>query len=145
MILPIALTAAGAAALLHIWLSVRVSHIRRTQKVLHGDGGNPVMVRRMRAHANYAENAPFFLVLLALLELAGGRAEFLWAATIIFFLSRLMHAFGMDKDTLSKLRLIGVTGSWLVLLALGAWAIVLTYSQIQPAPQRQDAPASLKV
>ena len=30
----------GAAALLHIWLSIRVSHIRRTQKILHGDGGN---------------------------------------------------------------------------------------------------------
>ena len=140
MILPIALTAAGAAALLHIWLSIRVSHIRRTQKILHGDGGNPAMLRRMRAHGNYAENAPIFLVLLALLELAGGRAEFLWAATIIFFLARLLHAFGMDSDKLSKLRIVGVTGSWLVLLALGAWAITLTYTQIQPAPPRQEAP-----
>ena len=141
MILPIALTAAGAAALLHIWLSLRVSHIRRTQKILHGDGGNPGMLRRMRAHGNYAENAPIFLVLLALLELAGGRAEFLWAATIVFFLSRLLHAFGMDSDTLSKLRVVGVVGSWLVLLALGAWAITLTYTQIEPPPQqRQEAP-----
>jgi uncharacterized membrane protein YecN with MAPEG domain len=141
MILPIALTAAGAAALLHIWLSIRVSHIRRTQKILHGDGGNPAMLRRMRAHGNYAENAPIFLVLLALLELAGGRAEFLWAASIIFFLSRIVHAFGMDSDKLSKLRIVGVIGSWGVLLALGAWAISLTYTQVQPAPARQEAPA----
>lgn len=144
MILPIALTAAGAAALLHIWLSVRVSHVRRTHKILHGDGGSPGLLRRMRAHANYAENAPFFLVLLALLELAGGRAEYLWAATIIFFVARILHAFGMDRDHLSKLRIIGVSGSWVVLLALGAWAIVLTYSQMAPAPDRQEAPASLK-
>jgi uncharacterized protein len=140
MILPIALTAAGAAALLHIWLSIRVSHIRRTQKILHGDGGNPAMLRRMRAHANYAENAPIFLVLLVLLELAVVRDEFLWAATIVFFLSRILHAFGMDSDKLSKLRIVGVTGSWLVLLGLGAWAIALTYTQIQPAPARQEAP-----
>jgi len=141
MILPIALTAAGAAALLHIWLSIRVSHIRRTQKILHGDGGSPAMLRRMRAHGNYAENAPIFLVLLALLELAGGRPEFLWAATIVFFLSRIFHAFGMDSDKLSKLRIVGVTGSWLVLLALGAWAITLTYTQILPTTPRQEAAA----
>ncbi len=140
MILPIALTAAGAAALLHIWLSIRVSHIRRTQKILHGDGGNPAMLRRMRAHSNYAENAPIFLVLLALLELAGGRAEFLWAATIIFFLARIVHAFGMDSDKLSKLRILGVLGSWGVLLALGAWAIALTYTQIERTPERREAP-----
>jgi len=140
MILPIALTAAGAAALLHIWLSIRVSQIRRTRKILHGDGGDPAMLRRMRAHANYAENAPIFLVLLVLLELAMVRDEFLWAATIIFFLARIAHAFGMDSDKLSKLRIIGVIGSWLVLLALGAWAITLTYTQIQPTPTRQEAP-----
>lgn len=141
MILPIALTAAGAAALLHIWLSIRVSHVRRTRKILHGDGGDPAMLRRMRAHANYAENAPIFLVLLVLLELAMVRDEFLWAATIIFFLSRILHAFGMDSGKLSKLRIVGVIGSWGVLLALGAWAIALTYTQIQPTPARQEAPA----
>ena len=141
MILPIALTAAGAAALLHIWLSIRVSHVRRTRKILHGDGGDPAMLRRMRAHANYAENAPIFLVLLVLLELAMVRDEFLWAATIVFFLARIAHAFGMDSDKLSKLRIVGVVGSWGVLLALGAWAITLTYTQIQPAPARQEAPA----
>lgn len=141
MILPIALTAAGAAALLHIWLSIRVSHVRRTRKILHGDGGDPAMLRRMRAHANYAENAPIFLVLLVLLELAVVRDDFLWAATIIFFVSRILHAFGMDSGKLSKLRIVGVIGSWGVLLALGAWAIALTYTQIQPAPARQEAPA----
>ena len=98
------------------------------------------MLRRMRAHANYAENAPIFLVLLVLLELAVVRDEFLWAATIIFFLARILHAFGMDSGKLSKLRIVGVLGSWGVLLALGAWAITLTYTQIQPAPPRQEAP-----
>ena len=127
MLLPISLTAAGAAALLHIWLSLRVSHVRRLQKILHGDGGSPALLRRMRAHANYAENLPIFLILLALMELAGAWSLALWSATILFFLARILHAFGMDSDKLSPLRVIGVSVSWLVLLGLGGWAIVMTY------------------
>ena len=141
MILPIALTAAGAAALLHIWLSLRVSQVRRAQKILHGDGGSPALLRRMRAHANYAENAPIFLILLALLELAGAWSLALWAAVILFFAGRILHAFGMDRSTLSNLRVAGVALTWAVLIALGAWAIVTTYTALEPVPQRQQAPA----
>lgn len=142
MLLPIALTAAGAAALLHIWLSWRVSQVRRTQKILHGDGGSPALLRRMRAHANYVENAVFFLALLILLELAGTGEQWLWAATIIFFAARICHAFGMDGDRLTRLRVAGILGSWLVLVALGAWAIALTYGAVgRGGPERAPAPA----
>ena len=72
MILPITLTIAGAAAILHIWLAVRVSRARRQLKVSVGDGGNEALLRRIRAHGNYVENMPFFLILLGLVELAGG-------------------------------------------------------------------------
>lgn len=140
MLLPISLTAAGAAALLHIWLSLRVSQVRRSQQILHGDGGSPALLKRMRAHANYIENMPFFLALLVLLELAGAWSLPLWIATIIFFLARILHAFGMDKDTLSPLRMIGVLGSWLVLLGLAGWAITTTYAEMGAAPAGQQAP-----
>ena len=83
MILPITLTIAGAAAILHIWLSLRVGRLRRPLKIGVGDGGNEVLLRRMRAHANFAENMPIFLILLGLIELAGGdRTIWLWAAGI---------------------------------------------------------------
>ena len=72
MILPITLTIAGAAAILHVWLSLRVSRLRRPLKIGVGDGGNEALLRRMRAHGNFAENMPIFLILLGLLELAGG-------------------------------------------------------------------------
>ena len=129
MLLPIALTAAGAVALLHIWLSVRVIQVRRSAGVAHGDGGNPMLTRRMRAHANFVENAPFFLILLVLLELAGASAELLWGAMILFIAARLAHAFGMDRSGAPPLRIVGIVVSWTVIGALGIWAIALTYGQ----------------
>ena len=146
MLLPIALTAAGAAALMHVWLSLRVSQVRRAAKVELGDGGHEPLTRRIRAHANFAENAPFFLLLLALLELNGARDEVLWGATLIFFAARLAHVFGMDRRAPNPLRIVGIVGSWLVLLGLGAWAIALTYTQgAATGADRQPAPAALRI
>ena len=128
MILPISLTMAGAAALLHIWLSLRVSHLRRLHRVLIGDEGNAAIRTRMRAHANFAENVPLFLILLALTELAGGSSLWLWGAAILFILARIAHAFGMDRPAPNALRMGGALLSWLVLLGLAAYAILLSYS-----------------
>src|SRR5262245_10295037 len=116
MILPITLTITGAAALLNIWLSGRVSRLRRQFKISVGDGGNEALLRRIRAHANFAENAPIVLILLGLLELAGGDKRILWGAGIAFILARILHAFGMDRPSPSRPRLIGMIGSTLVLL-----------------------------
>jgi uncharacterized protein len=127
MILPITLTIAGAAAILHIWLSVRVSRLRGPLKIGVGDGGNDMLARRMRAHGNYAENMPIFLILLALTELAAGGNLWLWGAAILFVFARIAHAFGMDRAGANPLRVGGITLSWLVLLGMGAYAIYLAY------------------
>ncbi len=134
MILPITLTIAGAAALLNIWLSLRVSHLRRLHKVSIGDGGHEGVRTRMRAHANFAETTPIFLILLALIELAKGSALWLWLAAILFILARLAHPFGMDRPAPNAIRIGSVLVSWLVLLALGAYAIALPY--LERAPSR---------
>ena len=128
MILPITLTIAGAAAILHVWLSLRVSTLRRPLKIGVGDGGNEVLLRRMRAHGNFAENMPIFLVLLGFVELAVGRSIWLWAAGIVFVLARIAHAFGMDRPGANILRVAGISLSWLVLLGLGGVAIYLAYT-----------------
>ena len=127
MIMPISLTIAGAAAILHVWLSLRVSRLRRPLKVGVGDGGNEVLLRRMRAHGNFAENMPLFLILLALLELATGGDLWLWGAAILFILARIAHVFGMDRPGANPMRVGGITISWIVLLGLGIYAIVLSY------------------
>jgi uncharacterized membrane protein YecN with MAPEG domain len=128
IILPITLTVAGAAAILHVWLSLRVSALRRPLKIGVGDGGNEVLLRRMRAHGNFAENMPIFLILLGFVELAAGKSVWLWAVGIVFVLARIAHAFGMDRPGGNILRVAGITLSWLVLLGLGGVAIYTAYT-----------------
>ncbi|HWT11869.1 MAG TPA: MAPEG family protein [Allosphingosinicella sp.] len=148
IILPITLTIAGAAAILHVWLSVRVSRLRRPLKIGVGDGGNEVLARRMRAHGNYAENMPILLILLGFTELATGGNLWLWGAAILFILARIAHAFGMDRAGANPLRVGGIAISWAVLLGLGVYAILLAYqsppirSGIQLSPGRS---ASLQI
>lgn len=127
MILQITLTIAGAAAILHVWLSLRVSRLRRPLKIGVGDGGNEMLLRRVRAHGNFAENVPLFLVLLAVVELAAGSNMLLWTVAILFVLARLAHAFGMDRPGANPLRVGGIAVSWLALLALGGYAILIAY------------------
>lgn len=135
MILPVTLTIAGACALISIWLGLRVSQLRLRHKVLIGDGGNEAVRTRMRAHANFAEYAPIFLILLALVELAKGSTTWLWAVAILFVLGRLLHPFGMDRATLNPLRAAGAAITWLSMLGLGAYAIATAYQGLdRPEP-----------
>jgi uncharacterized membrane protein YecN with MAPEG domain len=105
-----------------------------------GDGGDEGVATRMRAHANFAEYTPIFLILLAAVELAVGASLWLWAVAILFVLSRLAHPFGMERPAPNFLRMAGIGLTWLALLALALWAITLTYARMGEAPQRQQAP-----
>jgi hypothetical protein len=145
MILPITLTIAGAAAILHVWLSLRVSRLRRPLKIGVGDGGNEVLLRRVRAHGNFSENVPIMLVLLGFIELATGGNLWLWGAAILFVLARIAHAFGMDRPGANPLRVGGIAVSWTVLIGLGVYAILLAYQSppirggFELSPGRQAA------
>jgi uncharacterized membrane protein YecN with MAPEG domain len=127
IVLPVTLAIAAAGAVLHIWLAARVSQLRRGYKISLGDGGNDALLRRIRAHGNYIENMPIVLILLAVLELAGGDARILWAAALLFILSRILHAFGMDRPSPSRLRVVGMMGSTLALVILAGYAILILY------------------
>src|SRR3546814_13846638 len=58
MLLPITLTFAATAALLHLLLEIRVSLLRVAYKILHGDGGNVALDRRTSTHANIIAYTP---------------------------------------------------------------------------------------
>lgn len=128
--LPVALVTAGAAALLNFWLGLRISQMRISQKILVGDGGNPRMIARMRAHLNFAEYAPIVLILIALVELARGTQGWLWIAALLFIVGRILHAFGMDGWRLG--RMLGIASTMIVMLGLGLYAAWLGYQGLNP-------------
>ena len=125
MILPISLAAAGAAALINLWLSIRIGSLRAAKKVSVGDGGDESLMRRMRAQANFIENTPIALILFAVIEAA--RPMNLWLAIIacVFILGRVAHGVGMDGGTLGQGRMVGTLTTMLTLLGLAVWAVVI--------------------
>jgi uncharacterized membrane protein YecN with MAPEG domain len=124
MILPITLSAAAAAALINIWLAIRCGQVRTAEKISMGDGGNDKLIARMRAHANFVENTPFVLMLLAALELAigGGTALAAWAS--VYMIGRVAHGLGMDGGSMAKGRMVGTIITLLTQLGLAIWAIL---------------------
>ena len=141
-VLTITLTIAGAAALLNLWLGMRVSQLRIRDKVAIGDGGNARIAARMRAHANFVEYVPTFLILLGLVELARGTQTWLWAVGILFVLGRLMHPFGMDRPAPNVLRMGGTAITWLTLAGLAIYALSIPYTEPRIIDTIATAPAA---
>ena len=121
----ITLTMAAAAGFLHIWHMYRCGSVRIKKGILHGDGGDTLMHRRMRAHSNFIENTPLFLILLGAIEYSAGGAIWLWAVGYAFIIGRILHAIGMDKDGENKPRMFGTLLAALPLIGLSGYALWL--------------------
>lgn len=123
--LPIALTTTGAAALINLWLQLRIIAIRVSHKIEVGDGGDDRMQRRMRAHLNFAETAPILLLLIALIEYSLGTSPWLWGAAITFLVARVLHPIGMDGFLPARQAGMGLT--LLLTIALAGTAIAIPW------------------
>ncbi len=122
---------AAACALINIWLGVRCGQVRASAKISHGDGGNLLLQRRMRAQLNYAENTPLIVILVLALELAGGSATVLAVIAAAYAIARICHALGMDADA-SPLRNVGILVTMLSAAGLAGWAIYTGYTLATP-------------
>ncbi len=125
IVLPISLATAAAAALINLWLAIRCGRVRTANKISMGDGGNDALIAAMRAHANFVENTPFVLVLVALLELALGPVTWLWVVAALYLIARVLHALGMTAG--HQGRVVGTIMTMLTLLGLGVAAIAVPY------------------
>lgn len=124
-LLPVTLTAAAAAAVLNVWLSIRIGAVRRATGIGVGDGGSEPLERRMRAQANFVENTPFVLALIAAVELAGAGGAWLQYVAGIYMLGRIGHAFGMDGGAAQIGRMVGTIITLLTLLGLAVVAALV--------------------
>lgn len=128
MLLPITMASAAAAAIVNIWLAIRIIQLRAKNGINHGDGGDVLMGRRMRAHSNFTEYTPMALILCGLVELAQGGAMWLQILMAVFILGRIAHVVGMDSENVPSLRKFGMMTTFITLLALTVGAVRLLYN-----------------
>ena len=95
--MPVTALYAGLLAFVFIYLAVRVIAARKSQKIAVGDGGDQVLLRRMRVHANFAEYTPLALILIALLESLHADHRILHALGLLLLAGRCLHAWGVSQ------------------------------------------------
>ncbi len=129
MILPTSLCFAAAAVLVNFWLAMRCGKVRASEKVSVGDGGSDMLIRRMRAQANFIEQTPLTVVLVALVELTGKGGLWLAPAAAVFIIGRIAHGIGMDGNFKAG-RPIGMMTAMLFQLVLIVVAVMATLGRV---------------
>lgn len=134
MPVPATLITAGALGLVYLALTFRVVGRRVSGKIMIGDGGDALMLERIRAHANFNEYVPFTLLLMAAIELTAGHANpWIWAAGGLLVVSRIAHAIGMSRPAPNPFRAGGALIAWALIAVLSLWALWLGLGP-RPAP-----------
>lgn len=130
MLLPTTLSLAAAAVVINLWLAIRVIRMRLAKRVVHSDGGDELLQRRMRAQANFIENVPLTLIVIAAIELTGRGATALAVAGAVFMLGRVSHAFGMDRDGPNVMRAGGMFVTMLTQAGLAIFAVLIALGRV---------------
>ena len=111
---------AGLLAILFFVLSMRVVKLRGHGASL-GDGGNPLLLRRIRAHGNFAEYVPFILLMMGMLELSHFSVYLLHALGITLAIARLLHGYALSFSERFKFgRFWGTALTFTLLFVCGA-------------------------
>lgn len=95
-------------AVLYLALFMRVSARRGATGISIGDGGDPLLLQRVRQHGNCAEWSAFVLILMMLAEGAQVPALWLHASGALLLVGRIAHPFGLALDNAAHpLRYVG--------------------------------------
>lgn len=114
---------AALLALLYLLLSARVILYRRARGLSLGDEGDRVLLQRIRAQGNFAEYAPFGLLLLALTESQGAPALALHGLGLMLLAGRALHAWAFSRTPIPMAGRVG--GMALTLTMIGVTALGL--------------------
>ena len=116
----------GLLGLILIFLSVKIIQNRRFAKISLGDDGNSLLQSKIRAHENFIEYAPIFLIMLISVEIGGLNKYFIHLFGIIFTIGRISHAYGMMiSEIRSKYFLFRQIGMFCTFFCLGILALIL--------------------
>jgi uncharacterized membrane protein YecN with MAPEG domain len=124
--MPVAITAFYAAilALVLTYLGFQVGSARLQAGVSILDGGDMSLAEKIRRHANFTENVPFTLILLAVIELDGAPPGLLHGLGIALVAARIAHPIGLHHDNMRHpLRAVGAFGTVVVTLIAAGVAV----------------------
>ncbi len=115
---------AGVLGLMAIGLGATAGTMRGREKISIGDGGNTELQLRMRRHANFVENVPLALILIALLEMQSVPNLAIHGMGAVLVVGRILHWIGFDENIGNPMRGIGAALSALTILVASVWCIV---------------------
>ncbi len=104
----ITLLIAGLCGLLQFALTIYVIARRAQTGVSFLDGGDPQLLRRIRAHGNFTETAPMALLLMLLLEMRSFNATGLWIFGSLLIVGRILNAHSILTNNASWSRRGGI-------------------------------------
>ncbi len=108
------------------YLMLRVGKGRLSKQINLGDGGDPDMIARVRAHGNFTEVAPLALIGLVAIAMMGGSPLLLHIFGGAYFVGRILHFLGM-RGTFGQGRLIGTVLTLLVFFGQAAYLLYLIF------------------
>jgi uncharacterized protein len=115
---------AGILGLLLLVLGIRVVQLRMKGRISLGDGDNPELLGRIRAHGNCAEWAPIGLILLFLAEQGYGATWFVVALAALLVAGRVLHPFGLGGGPPNAARTLGMVFTWTAIGLLAPLVLV---------------------
>jgi len=86
---------AATCLIIYLGLSVNAAMTRRKSGIAIGESNNEKLARAVRAHSNFAEYTPLFLITFILLESTGVSSQFLTSVGVAFLSGRIFHAYSM--------------------------------------------------
>lgn len=89
---------AAIFALMLVVISLRVAMTRGEVRVAIGDGGNKILLRRMRVQGNFTEYVPMALILFTFVEVQGWPRWLIQTLCLILLAARLIHAYGIAQE-----------------------------------------------
>ncbi len=123
IILPYTSLLTGLFAILMVVLALLVSFRRRATRISLGDGNDDILRRRIRAHGNFIEFAPFGLILLGMIEFNAAPAILVAGLAMALLFSRVLHAIGMISMTSVAPRFISSVVQHTAFIVAGIWLI----------------------
>ena len=121
--LPVTSLYAAIFGLLLIPITYAVGLRRMKTRTSFLDGGDEILLRRMRSHGNFVEYVPFALVLIGLAELNGAPTAYVHGMGALLLLSRIVHYVVINFKPIVIVRVISMLGTTAVFLLSSVYLI----------------------